>query len=501
MSDDPEIIERFLSDVAAFLDTRSLLPPRAGVVVGVSGGADSVALLAALRRLAAQPGRQYRLIAAHLNHCLRPDAQADADFVAELARRWGIPCVVARREVAVEARAAGQGVEQAARAARYEFLTQTALAEGASHVAVAHHADDNVETVLYRIIRGTHLRGLAGIPAARELGTSGVVLIRPLLERKRAQIEEFCQAEGLAWRTDSTNADTGYRRNFIRHELLPLLRSRLNLRADEAVLRLAEAAASAEEVLCDLARAAVARAIATAPSVAGHLRKTPSSCAAPLAVSRDVSLDISCLAPEHPLVRAVAIRIVLEDLGVPMRSFDADRMGELQSMLAGAGPVAVELPGGWTVRAQAGRLAFLPPSKQGGAPAVAPEVAVLECPGRTVLADGRRVLCRIEPLDAAAFERHCKGHPPGTELLDAAQVRGRLVCRPRRPGDSFEPLGAPGRQSVSDFLTNGKLPAPQREEVRCICDELGIVYLAPLRIDHRVRVTTATQEVLTITFR
>jgi tRNA(Ile)-lysidine synthase len=107
-------------------------------------------------------------------------------------------------------------------------------------------------------------------------------------------------------------------------------------------------------------------------------------------------------------------------------------------------------------------------------------------------------VCRIEPFAAAAFRKHCQGHPAGEELLDAEQVRGRLICRQRQPGDSFVPLGAPGRQSVSDFLTNLKLPPPEREAVRCICDELGIVHLAPLRIDDRVKVTPETRNVLRI---
>jgi tRNA(Ile)-lysidine synthase len=115
-----------------------------------------------------------------------------------------------------------------------------------------------------------------------------------------------------------------------------------------------------------------------------------------------------------------------------------------------------------------------------------------------VLADGREIVCRVEPFDAVALERHRKGHPPGAEMLDAAQVRGRLLCRTRQAGDSFVPLGAPGRQSVSDFLTNQKIPAADREQVRCICDELGVVYLAPLRIDDRVKVGDGTREVLRV---
>jgi tRNA(Ile)-lysidine synthetase-like protein len=211
-------------------------------------------------------------------------------------------------------------------------------------------------------------------------------------------------------------------------------------------------------------------------------------------------LDASVLAGEHPLVQTVAIRIALEDLGVPMRSLDADRLGAVQAMLAGAGPTAIALPGGWTARVEGGALLIGPPAPQSIAPAEAPQAVVLACPGQTVLADGREVVCRIEPFDAATFEAHRRGHVPGTEMLDAGQVRGRLLCRPRQAGDWFVPLGAPGRQSVSDFLTNRKLPTAQRERVLCICDELGIVYVSPLRIDERVRVGEETREVMTIAF-
>ena len=514
--------DAFVQAVGEFLDARGLLPARAAVVVGVSGGADSVALLSVLRELASQPERAYRLTVAHLNHGLRADAQADADFVAGLARRWGVPCLVGRRDVPAEAKDRGVGIEQAARMARYEFLQSAAGQAGATHVAVGHHADDNAETILYRIVRGTHLRGLAGIPASRALGSSGIVLVRPLLGVTRAEVEAYCRAAGLSWRTDSTNADTQYRRNFIRNELLPLLRSRLNRRADEALLRLADAAAQAEEVLSGLARDAVDQATvsrASYPRVARASRPCVSRASCPrqtpaAAESAGAALDAASLARQHPLIQTLAVRQVLEELGVPMRSLGADRLADVQSMLAGNGPSSLSLPGGWSVRLDRGRLiveageadTWLRGAVVRGAvcrnhvTSPQPAVVVLECPGRTTLPDGREVICRIEPFDEAAFRTHCATHPAGEELLDADQVRGRLLCRPRAPGDAFVPLGAPGRQTVSDFLTNLKLPPLERDRVRCLCDELGIVYVAPLRIDDRVKVTAETKNVLRLTW-
>jgi len=462
--------------VASFIDAHDLLAPGSAVVIGVSGGADSVALLAVLRELAAEDGRGYRLTVAHLDHALRDDSATDAAFVADLAEKWSLPCTCERRDVAAEARLRGEGIEQAGRAVRYEFLQQAALDAGADRVAVAHHADDNVETVLYRIVRGTHLRGAAGIPPRRHLGNSAVTLIRPMLDCRRDQIEAFCRRANLTWREDASNADTRVRRNFIRHELLPLLRDRLNPRADEAVLRLAAAADEAESVLAGLAAASLERAT----------RETGDD---------RVILDAAILADTPAAVRACAMREALERLGVPMRSIGADRIVELTDVPCEAGRTGVSLPGGYEARREGGQVILERPT----APSPAADAVVLDLSGETVLPDGRRIVCRTEAFDSAAFVRHCADPPAGVERLDADAVRGCLLCRPRRDGDVFLPLGSPGRQSVSDFLTNLRVGC-RRDAVRCICDEVGIVYVAPLRIDDRVRVSPRTQRVLHIQF-
>ncbi|MHC4983225.1 MAG: tRNA lysidine(34) synthetase TilS [Planctomycetota bacterium] len=463
-----------IAGVRRFIDDRQLIAPDAGVVVGVSGGADSVALLAALRAVAREAGRGYKLAAAHLNHGLREDAAADEDFVRRLAEGWEIPFISATRDVRAFAARTSKGTEEAARMLRYEFLRQTAEARRAKYVAVGHHADDNAETVLYRILRGTHLRGLSGIPAARPLAGSEVTLVRPLLACRRDQVEAFCRRQGLTWRTDWTNVDVSYRRNFIRRELLPLVRENINPRADEALLRLAEAAGAIESWASQLGASAFERAVRGGAGGA-------------------VVLDVLTLAGEPAVVRLYALRCAVERLGVPLRALDAERLGDLAALL-GEGPGgAVSLPGGFAARREAGELILEAQVPGAAAPA---ETAVLRFPGRTGLADGREVVCEIQRFDAAAFRAHCRRHRRGVELLDADKVRGGLVIRPRRDGDAFVPLGAPGRQTVSDFLTNLKLPRRPREQVRCICDELGIIYVVPLRIDDRVKVTAGTARVL-----
>jgi len=463
--------------VRGAIDARSLIAPGQGVVVAVSGGADSVAQLAALRTLAADPARRYRLTVAHLNHALRPDAPADADWVAHLAREWSLPFVTRRLDVARWARRRGQGVEEAGRHARYAFFKAQAARANASCVAVGHHADDNVETVLYRIVRGTHMRGLAGMAPSRPL-TDEVTLVRPMLDCTRADIEAFCARAGLTWRTDASNAETTYKRNFIRHDLLPMLRENLNPQADAAVLRLAAAAREAAELIDHQASEAFE----------ASLRQCEGGA---------LALDAAALSAFPPVVRAAAIRAALERLGTGLRHLGADRMADILAVLTGASPAA-NLSGGFEARARGGLLILRPrPTGDVQRPAWPAPVA-LDLAGRTILPDGRTLTCSIRPHDARAFAEHCRLRPPGVELLDADRIGKVLHCAPPGRGDKFHPLGSPGRQTVSDFLTNLKLALARRLAVLSITDETGIVYLAPLRIADRAKVTPQTRRVLEV---
>jgi tRNA(Ile)-lysidine synthase len=494
--------------VAAFIDRRGLISPGQAVLVAVSGGCDSVALLEVLRQLAAEPGRAWDLSVAHLNHRLRPDSDADADFVRDLARRHDLPCVVESVDVAAVAADRAMSTETAARAVRYEFLARAAGRLGATAVATGHHADDNVETILQRIVRGTHLRGLRGIPARRELAQApGVQLIRPLLAARRDQIEQFCVRRGLAWRTDSTNADTAHRRNFIRHELLPLMRDRMNPRVDDALLRLAGAAGETEDHLSEAGQSLLDRA-RRASKDSGRL-----------------TLDAARLAEAPAVHRCYALRAAMEALGAPMGDLSAGQLADLAALPVQPPPAAITLPGDILARREGDELLLEPAAAaaqqglQGPAQTPSRHIRLTACPGAAgeaggtfrgeevggtfrgepvTLPDGRIVRCEQLPFDPAAFAAHRANPRPGTQWLDADYVRGPLTLRPRRPGDAFVPLGAPGRQTVSDFLTNAKLPPARRREVFVIADEEGIIYLAPLRTADHTRIRESTRRVLRI---
>jgi len=195
--------------------------PRVGfwempVVIAVSGGADSVALLLGLTRLAPP---QARLVVAHACHDLRPDAVDDLRFVAALAARMRLPCESRPLAVRTDTEGLGEGVEARARRLRYEFFVATARERGARHVVVGHTADDQAETILHRALRGTGIAGLAGMRPGRMLA-EGISLLRPLLHLPRALAREYLMAEGEAWIEDVTNADRRFARNFLRHEIL-----------------------------------------------------------------------------------------------------------------------------------------------------------------------------------------------------------------------------------------------------------------------------------------
>lgn len=320
--------ERFIRHVATTIDHASLLVPRQRVLVACSGGADSVALLGALASLAEEARRDYQLTVAHLDHGLREVSSEDAEFVGDLAREHGLACISERMDVPALAAELGEGLEHAAREARYRFFARAAEQCGASAVAVAHHADDNVETILFRILRGSALRGLAGMPIRRPLaGTRQPVdIIRPLLHCRQEQILEFLRRQGLHWREDATNDDPAYKRNFIRHELLPTIRWHINDHVDEAILRLGEFASQAEDAIGAQADTLLRKArIESSPNV--------------------LIVSATKLAAAEPIVRTTALRLAMEHLDAPQRDLSAEHFAELDLLLLQPEEATVNLPG------------------------------------------------------------------------------------------------------------------------------------------------------------
>lgn len=243
------------------------------VLVAISGGADSVALLLGLLQI--RERANLRLVAAHLNHCLRRDeSDNDAAWVQQLCERLQVPLICERQDVTkLAGDSKNDGVsrnssEEIARKVRYEFLLKSAMAESCSYIATAHSADDQVETILHHILRGTSISGLAGMPLQRDLDEN-VTLIRPMIDVRREQVEAYLKTINQDFRSDHTNQDIEYTRNRLRHNLLPQIRENINARVDQALLRLSDQARELHETIDELAAGLLHQTV---------LEQTPTVC-------------------------------------------------------------------------------------------------------------------------------------------------------------------------------------------------------------------------------
>lgn len=295
------------------------------VVLGVSGGADSVAMLRAMVALREQSGGRGQLYVGHLNHGLRgAAADEDAAWVKSLSERLGFPCVVGKVDVGSLAEQHGNGWEAAARAARYDFLIGVAERVGARFVATAHTADDQIETVLHRILRGTGIEGLAGIARVRALSAS-VALMRPMLAMRRPDVIDYLGTLAQDYRNDATNEDTQWTRNRLRCELLPQLRERYNARVDHALSRLAMQAGEAQEVIAELAAAVSCECVDVSP--------------------RRASIECARLTGEPGIIVREVLRSAWRRAGWPEQSMGFEQWQKLAALAVGADSRTLNLPG------------------------------------------------------------------------------------------------------------------------------------------------------------
>jgi tRNA(Ile)-lysidine synthase len=316
------------------------------VVLAVSAGPDSVAMLRAALTAKSLFGGRGQLLVAHFNHGMRgADADTDQGWVEALCRQLNLPLETARADAATIAATSGYGWEAAARIARYEFLTRTAETHGARFVAVAHTADDQMETVLHRILRGTGLAGLAGMRFSRPLSPS-VTLVRPLLAARRREVLGYLQAICQDFRTDHTNSDTRWTRNRLRHELLPLLRDRYNSGVDDALLRLAVQADEAQQVIAGVAEQLAGEYVVVDREPQLQVAGKPLR----------VSVDSRQLQVVPVLLIREVCRVAWRDAGWPMQAMGFDEWQAVAELVQGTREAPVNLPGGVRARRDSGKL-------------------------------------------------------------------------------------------------------------------------------------------------
>lgn len=438
------------------------------MVAAVSGGSDSVALLVILHALHAR-GEVTLDAVAHLNHRIRgADADADEAFCRALATRLEVPYVAGTEDVAARARSTRASVEVAGREARRAFLDGVLAARGADCVATAHTADDQAETVLLRLTRGTGLRGLGGIaPMAPRR-------VRPLLDCSRADLRDLLHARGETWRDDLTNADLANPRNRVRHELLPYLEQHFNPAVRRALTRLADLA-RADDALLD--RDAVATSLAL-------LRGVPPR----------VTLAADRL---HALPEAIARRVIR--LALESATGAAATLDDVETVRAvAAGDRAAAELSRVLVEHSGPSVVLIRKDTTGAEPA--PFRFDLTIPGTVTWAPGGWTVEAVGPIDRPRAPLHLAG--PDEVLIEAAGLGGALVVRSRQPGDRLRPFGMTGQKKVQDVFVDRKVDRDARDLVPIVTDRAGrIVWVGGHVLGEDFRVTEHTNTVVILKLR
>lgn len=498
----PERVPDFAPERWARLAEPLGIEADAPVCIALSGGADSVYLLRVIA--AARPG--VRIVGVHVDHGLRGDeSDADARFCLELCASANVEFELARVQLDPDV----SGLEARARAARYAALARIARAHGIATIVTAHHADDALETLILRWLRGVEIAGLPALrprllleaplvepprrPERREvLRAAGATLVvaRPLLALRRAEIRAALERAGAEWREDSSNDDTRFSRNALRHGILPAIADACGPDALENMHAFGRAVAALEESM-----ARRAGHVRLEPPRHAHTRRSRRTELLGGTIARS---DLAALEP--PLARRALARVFAEATGAVPSGKTLDRL--IADLYAGR-TSRHEIRGGWRVQLRGDRIDLEPPEKLradradprqlvlpfDAAPGIAHEFA-LAIPSTVELEGGRRIRAdRIERAAGSAFTRD-----PTRVEIDAHGLPLVLAVRMPRPGDRFHPLGAPGSKPLARFLADVGVPRHDRARVPLVVAGEQIVWVAGVRPSETRRVRADTRE-------
>jgi tRNA(Ile)-lysidine synthetase-like protein len=499
----------FLAASRRFIAKHDLFPRGTTIVVGVSGGPDSLCLLHALKTLA--PEYDLRLHVAHLDHQLRGDAaQADADFVQDVAQGWNLPYTIEARDVKAFAHAHKLSIEEAARQMRYAFLIEVAVANDSETIAVAHNADDQAESVLMHFLRGSGLSGLRGmLPKMRisefrirngdsafrlpHSALNNLYLVRPLLEIPRAAIDDYCVQHDLRPRIDATNADTTYFRNRLRHELLPTLATyNPNIRS---ILRRTASVIAAEHELLEAHR-----------NFAWDMTIVAESGTA-------ITFSLS-LWREQPLATQRALlRRAIHQLRPPLRDIDFVHIEDAVELLGRAATGdQVTLPQNLFLEVSYDTFT-LAPRDQLSLPdwPLLPEGVTsipIAVPGTTSLPESSWVLSAqviaaddAPPFLTAGLSSSESNFDRWIAYLDADTLSAPLAMRVRLSADDFHPHGMASPVRLKDWLIGVKVPRAIRDRLPLIVSGDQIVWVSGVRLGQPFIVTAKTSRIVKLIFR
>lgn len=487
--------------IAEFCQKNSLLADHDHVVIGVSGGADSLCLLDVLDTL--RPALDLTLTIAHLNHQLRgADSRADEAFVRRLAGQRQLPILVETAAVATQAARRKQSLEEAARQIRYAFLWRVAQRVNANKIAVGHNADDQAETVLMHFLRGAGLAGLRGMLPLIEIAELRLhpadmpvspplpapQLIRPLLETWRSEIEAYCQACQLEPRQDFSNEDTTFFRNRLRHELLPLLET-YNPNIRQTLQRTAKVVVAEAELLHDyLAQAWQAVVRSESPE--------------------RIELDLLAWRKLPLALKRSTLRRAVQTLHRSLRDINFEHIESALVVVEQGGVGArASLPQGLMLTLNYHTFVIAPATVP-AAPSLPDQPQLrqtqalpLNLAGVTRL-PGTHWQLRTDFLTLEQVNvDHLSQLGPWEVYLDAEVIGQQPVLRPRRPGDTFSPLGmGQHRQKVNEFMINKKIPAAWRKFIPLLVSREQVWWICGYCPDDHARLRPTTQRVLHLKF-
>lgn len=463
---------------ASFIRSHGLFAGAEGIVLAVSGGADSIALLHAMHVLACDNVIKAKLICAHVNHQLR-GVQSDGDqaFVIGQATKLDIPVEVETVDVEDYATAQRLSLETAGRELRLSCLAKVARSHGCRWIATGHQKNDNAETLIQRLSRGTGFRGLAGIRPQRPW-TGELRLASPLLDCTRDEVAAYLRTRDITWREDRSNADCVHRRNFIRHRLLPTLQNQSN---DCLLETLSSLATSAEQLYRQTARCAEEAASQSVTSI-----------------GEEALIDAAALAKLPRIVAVELIRQQLVELNCGERRLTR-RHYESILRLARAETQRGKrtIPGGLLVTREGDKVVLRRPSGPSEHKRHH-QATELSIPGTTHF-DRYRIEART--VDASELgDAKIKGDKgPFVEYLDLDRITSPVRVRYRRRGDRFQPLGMSAETKVGKFLTAAKVPMWERCNVLVFQDRQHILWLCPVRLGQRAKITSTTRRLLELT--
>ena len=467
---------RLLRTVSRLLTESGLVQGPQPLIVAVSGGPDSLALLLLLAELR-QP-LALSLHVAHLDHGLRgQESREDAQFVEETARRLNLPVTLEQADVESYRVSRHISLEEAAREVRYSFLSRTSAAQGAAAVVLGHTADDQAETILMHLLRGSGLTGLTGMsPVAYwppSDNSQGVTLARPLLGVARGKTRSYCLWRGITPRVDSSNLSLKITRNRLRSDLLPLMRS-YNPQFQEALLRLGHSATQDQAyIMEEAARAREKLAVD---------------------LGEGITIDREGFVALPPTLKRHLLRLIYQEIRGSYHGLEHQHLEGMVKLSQGSTGKGMDLPDGlvFSVAHDSLTLSFGKawatdvPIVAGEYPLTVP--SDIQIPGWTIKARLHQEKGALPYKSAYAVR------------LDEGRVGRRLLVRGRRPGDRFHPLGMTGTKKLQDFMVDAKVPRGMRDRVPLVLSEEGIAWVVGHRIAHWARIGEDTTEVVNLEF-